>query len=372
MCIRDRPVYGPSLLQLAGADREVTNTAMMGRGMVARIGAAGTSAIGAVKSGLSKVGGAISGAVGGLASMIMPLLVASIAASFLQGPMGEWVSNNTNFKRAGEKMKTDLIGGVVDLFTKSMQGADAARGHAETMTIGKAHFSTVGLARLGITSATFDKLEAPFGTIDYAQGTKAVVDKLSATNTDQKPGEKIDDWWKRVRSGLDASIVAGAQKYLYATPLDALLADKTLTSINAADLPIKDSAGLQTYLKGVFASQVGQLQADTRDAYSAAMTAPLMNRGFTVGQVSRLTTDQLSVLANIAQTDAAGTLGWLQDSLVKGYTGAVKPTTPKATGDSRSAIIGSSGGAPVDAKWLASIDQQAGLVTAQKNRTAAI
>jgi TP901 family phage tail tape measure protein len=337
------------------------------RSTMTRIRDAGTNAVTSLKNGLTSVGSKISGFLGGAANLIMPLMVAGIAASFLQGPVGEWVSGNAGFKRAGEKIKTDLIGGIIDLFTKSLQGADEAIGHADTMTIGTATFSTVRLAKLGIKSATFDQLEAPLGTIENFQGAKTVLDSLNTLDLSQGVKESALDYLKRVTNGLDDSVLAGAQQFL----ATVVRTDRPAGQ-EYAQTEVVDPAGLQAYLTAAINDQINSVTKGTWQAGQAALQAVLQTRGFTPGQVSRLTTDQMSVVANIAKADATGTLGWLQDALVKGYTGVVKPTKPAATGDSRSAIIGSSGGAPVDAKWLASIDQQATLIALQKNRTAAI
>jgi TP901 family phage tail tape measure protein len=317
------PAGVPLAVGTSAAEKAAYEASLLGvRG---RIQQAGTNAVTTLKNGLTTVGSKISGFLGGAANLIMPLMVAGIAASFLQGPVGQWVASNPKFQRAGEKMQTDLVGGVIDLFTKSLEGADAAIGHAETMVIGKATFSTMALAKIGITSATFDKLEAPVGTIDHAQGAKAFLDTLTTRlapggDLAQKAGELTADYYNRIKDALDQGVRDGAKQFF-----GAPIVDTTGTSA-----PGKvDTAGLAAYLQKALGTQVTDLVKGTRDAYVAALSPDLLGRGFTVGQISQLDTSQLDTISGIAAINTSGNLNFLNDYLMRKYTGAIRPATPK-------------------------------------------
>jgi TP901 family phage tail tape measure protein len=280
-----------------------------------------------VKSGLGRV-------VGGIGKAFWPIMVATIAAEFIKEPLGGLIASNPQWARAGAKIKDDLFGGIIDWFTLSLSGVDEAVGRAKEMFIGKTKFSTVSLARLGINNATFDRLEAPVGTIEHATASFDTLPDVT-WNLAQKAGEGIADWYKRVRDGLPTAVQEEADRLVAqaAPPSNWMLQSASLVPGAAEALAAKSataSAAATATLADLLKKAAGSVVGDTMDGIRAEFTEGelldyLKSKGWTTGQVKSMTTRQLDTLGEVARQNADGTLDFLNNWLVRKYTGQIQP-----------------------------------------------
>lgn len=258
----------------------------------------------------------IRGAIGGLGGLISkafwPLLIADIGTELIKAPLGDFISSNTQFKRVGAQLKEDFWGGMGSLVKAWGAGTDAFVGHADTMTIGNMVFNTLSLAKLGITSATFDKLEAPIGTIAHAQGTEEAGKTLSGELA-QRSGEAMVDWWVRIRNSLPEATRKAAQDYI----------DKAQNS--ATGFTAANQAAFTALLGADTRTIIGDLQGATRDEYLAALSETLQGRGYTIGTIHALKTPQLSAVAKMLADDTSGKFGFVADFLIDDAVRQVKP-----------------------------------------------
>ncbi len=299
---------------------------------------------GRVAGALGSAGGLMSGFI---AKAFVPLLIGQIATEFLKAPIGDIIAGQPGFARAGALIKQDFFGGLVQLFTKSMQGADAAVGFADQTRIGHVDISTVRLAQLGIDSATIANLQSDnpvtvaVAAIDKAQGP------LSA-DTQRKVGESVLDWYKRVKGAM--SFPAGTQ-----AAIDAILATGT-HSINTHAAQGSTTGANVTSLTGAQEQQLSNLiasglQADLSDIKNmsrAALITAITTVGqgkFTAGQISQLTTTQAATIGQLMSEDTTNQYVAVRDYLLHSYLDDLKKTPPSkrknVPGERR---IGASGG----------------------------
>lgn len=260
---------------------------------------------GSVRGGFSQAGSILKSGLGLVSKAFWPLMIADIGIEFVKAPLGDFIAGNTQFKRAGARIRDDFFGGLISLVQSWAVGSDAWVGRAETVQIGNSTFKTITLAKLGITNATFDKLEAPVGTITHAEGQLEVSQKLS-TGLGQQAGESIGAWWKRIQDQLPDAVKAGAAKYFKTGVRGAYLAD---------------DQGLAAYLANATVNQIGDLNVAVRDDYVSALTTLLADRGYTTGQIAGLSTDQLANIGNMAATDTSGKFTFVEDFLLDTYMG---------------------------------------------------
>jgi hypothetical protein len=231
-------------------------------------------------------------------------MLADIGVEFIKAPLGDFIAGNTQFKRAGAKIRDDFFGGLVSLVQSWSIGSDAFVGRAETMQIGSGTFKTITLAKLGITNATFDKLEAPVGTITHAEGQLEASQKL-ATGLGQQAGESVRQWWSRVQDKLPEEVKKGAAQYFKQGFRGTAV----------------DEKGLGTYLATATVGQVADLNTAVRTEYVDALTGLLKDHGYTTGEIAGLTTEQMANIGNMAATDTAGKFGFAEDFLLDTYMG---------------------------------------------------
>ncbi len=282
---------------------------------------------------LSGAGGLLRGGLSIASRAFWPLLVGSIAVEFLKQPISDIVVKNTQFKRAGAKMADDFWGGLIDLMQSNMIGTDAWVGRAETMTIAGAQIKTMSLAKLGIGNATFDKLEAEEGTIDFAQGQKAATETLSKEIA-RKQGEAMGDWIRRIQDLLPPEMNK-AIKDIYANPYNW---EQTGTrSIQGIEVPVMELTGtamtqLEMLLGKAVGTQVDSYQEGTREAYIAAVGDYLKGRGFSPYEIEALSTANLATIAAAIKDDVDGRYGAIMDYATDAMLGAVEtgPSREKA------------------------------------------
>ena len=274
----------------------------------------------ALTGGLGEAKGLLSKGLGFVSKAFWPLMIADIALEFLKAPIGGLLEENTDFKRAGALMKQDFFGGLVELFTKSMQGGDAAVGRSEFMTIGNVKFKTLSLAKIGITNATFDLLEAPVGSIQNALGQVAASDAgVDSKKVGRLPGEAIAAWTKRVFERLPADVQAQVSKAIEENTVST--GYKTFTITPAGDKAVAD------LINGWFTGSVSILNASREALLSGDLGKSLQARGFTAGQIAKISTANLRTLGEMTIADAEGTLGFMRDYLVRKYSGAIQKSS---------------------------------------------
>lgn len=268
---------------------------------------------GTASSALGAAGGVISNV---LSKAIVPLIVAQLVSEIVKAPVGDFISTVPGFQRAGQAIKQDFFGGLIEMFTKSMQGADAAVGHAETMTIGKAKFNTISLAKIGITSATFDKLDAPVGTIEHAQGQDGTL--ALTTDLGQKTGESVSRWARRIRDRLPDDLKAR---------IDAAF-KTTVTGRGTYNTELIDT-GLTAALKVYTGQAFTDWTNTTREGYLTALINHLT--GFTPGQLSSLSTEQMRTVTSLMQDDTTGQFKFISDALLSDYINGLPSALPSST-----------------------------------------
>jgi len=309
--------------------RRAMEATMAGKGIVTRTAAAvmdGVATAGrGLKSGMARIG---SSAMSGLrlaSRAFWPLLIADMGLELVKAPIGDFVAQNTQFKRAGAKIKEDFFGGMFALLQSAKIGTDAWVGREATMQVGSAKISTMALAKLGITNATFDKLEAPVGTIEHAQGTQEAATQLSQT-LGQQAGETVQDWWVRVRDALPTEL-SKQIKQILSKP--GSMTQVGTTQLYGQNTPIYDltpeaRAQIQQLMGGAVTGQVTQLTEDTKNEYVTALTAALKAQGLTTGQIAGLSTEQLTVLGRLVEGDAEGKYSALVGYVASTFTGAIQ------------------------------------------------
>jgi hypothetical protein len=260
--------------------------------------------------------------VKGLSKLVWPLIIGEIALEMLKGPLGSIIEESTSFKRAGAKIKEDVIGGLLDLWTLSLTGADAAVGRAEVIAIGKAKVKTASLARLGIDNAEFDLVEAEQGTVAHAKGSKAIVNAYTDAFAPggklyQEPGEDIFRWYQRVKDDLDTGVSEGVQKIL-----DASIEDQTVQTMT--ERTDKAKRAVQQYLRGSITGTLVAMQSGLREDWLDAVVNGVTGSGWTVAQVRQLSDPELEKMGEMIDDNVDGTLTFLTDFMMRRYTGAIK------------------------------------------------
>lgn len=281
-----------------------------------------------LRSGVSTIGGLLRGGLGLVAKAFWPLMIADIATEFLKAPIGSFIETNTEFKRAGALIKKDFFGGLIEMVTKSWQGGDAAVGRAEETVIGTMKFKTLSLAKLGVTNATFDKLEAPVGTIDRAQGLLGLLGTLDLPNF-APAKQNINQYWQSVKGGLDKTVLEGASKFIWQTGEGGGRVDRAGTVKQGMQAKLLEFLG--TKVDG----QVSGLINQTREAFLDALRETLVARGFTAGQVAGMNISELDQIGVLVQQDTNGTLGFMQDFLVRKFTDGIQKAPPRVIDETK-------------------------------------
>jgi hypothetical protein len=284
-------------------------------------------------------------ALGLVSKAFWPLMIADLGIEFLKAPLGDFIAGNTQFKRAGALMREDFFGGLTAMVRSWAVGSDAWVGRAESMTIGNSTFKTITLAKLGITNATFDKLEAPVGTIAHAEGILETSSKLTS-DLARKPAEDVAAWYRRVKDKLPQAVITEADK------LFSMTGGGKFGGVKAG-LSEANAAKLGHLLATQTINEYGDLQRAAREDYISALGGMLTERGYTTGEVAALSTEQLANIGNMAATDTAGKFAGLENFLLDGYLGKlgkkietkgkVDPKKGKHSHNTKGDIVGSTG-----------------------------
>ena len=105
----------------AGSGTQAIGQAASAAGQDA-VNVAGTGFLGGIKSGFSKLKSGFSKVIGGLSKLVWPLMIAEIGTEFIKAPLGDFIAKNTTFKHAGERMKDDFWGGLIDVAADIFSG----------------------------------------------------------------------------------------------------------------------------------------------------------------------------------------------------------------------------------------------------------
>jgi len=288
------------------------------------------------------IGSAIKGALGGVAGLVSkvfwPVLIATFAAEIIKAPVGDFIAGNTKFKRAGAMIKEDFFGGMIALFQSALIGSDTWVGRAEETKIGNASFSTMNLSKLGITNATFDKLEAPVGTILHMQGVDETVPVVNELG--QKMGEDVITWYKRIAVQLATTVGGSNVKEEIAGLLSRDIADNAPDPATIAAMAMAGktpdytpSAATQAKIAALLSpfagSQITELGRTVEEGWSAAVADALTAHGLTVGQQAELTTAQKRRIGDVVELDAGGKYDWMTDLMIQSFTSGVTLKTGK-------------------------------------------
>lgn len=307
--------------------------------MAAREGA-GAGALGGLRAKAGSALGAAGGLIGGLISKaIVPLLVAQLASEIIKGPVGSVVAGIPGFERAGERIKSDFIGGLLDVFTKSMQGADAAVGFKDKTTIGKVTLDTVKLAQLGIDSATIANLQSD-NPVTVAVADIQNLQAPLAEGARKKVGESVLAWVTRVRATMTLPPEVSAQ-------IDGILAARPsqfhgghgggVTTFGALT-PAQEDA-LTKLLTGGVRGTIDSLAGASKDVLTKAITEATTGT-FTPGQISQLDAAQLATIQSLMTADTQSQYVGLRDFLLnKWLRGTEVPTTPVRTSGTGNRLV---------------------------------
>jgi len=309
---------GPGGLDAAGRAalaKEARAAQLAGRNLIGRT--AGQLADG-LRAGVPAVKGLLSRGLGLVSKAFWPLAIAEIGLTLAQGPVGDLVSNNTQFKRAGAKIRDDFVGGMVDLVRSIAAGTDEWVGHAETVQVGKSRISTLTVAKMGFDSATIDKLETP--TIEnrgLVVGEQVAT--LLAGQIRRLSGETLQEWYTRVRealrnAGVDTSELDAIAKAGHGSGFGPEFERKLSAAVNKAGARVVIDA-----------------QNATREAVRAAIADFGRGQGLTFDQ-GRVMTLSAAQNSQIAEGLAAYLTGGLDPALLTGLINRTLKQSPIGTG----------------------------------------